>query len=214
MNRASLLNLPAEEAANAVTHGFGFLMCLIGVPILLYLGMDEGDPFRLLGLGIFSLSLVLVYLSSTLYHSFSTPQWKNLFHRIDHICIYFLIAGTHTPFLLFFFKQADGIFYLYLIWGLAALGVMYKLFFFERMRMFSLLLYLSMGWLALLTLPPMVEHFPPGTLDWILAGGIAYTLGVIFFVWTRLPYHHAIWHLFVLAGSASHFMAMLYLVQG
>lgn len=214
MDYTRQLGLSSEELANSITHGLGVLLCLVGIPFLLTMGAQEGDSFRLLGLGVFSVSLLLVYLSSTIYHSLSRPAWKDLFHRIDHISIYFLIAGTHTPFMIYFLQQGSGLFYLFLIWGMALLGVLYKIFFFGRLQIFSLLLYLAMGWLAVLTLPPMVDHFPAGTLSWILAGGIAYTLGVVFFVWKKLPYHHAIWHIFVLAGSASHFIAMLYLVQG
>ncbi len=212
MDNDRSIALTSEEAVNAATHGLGVLMSLVAVPILLFLGAEAGDPYKLLGLGVFGVSLFLVYLSSTIYHSMSKPQLKELWHRIDHISIFFLIAGTHTPFLVFFLQHGDGIFYLLLIWGMAFLGMIYKLFFFGRLKMLSLLFYLAMGWIAVFTLPPMIELLPSGTLGWIVAGGVAYTLGVIFFVWERLRYHHAIWHLFVLAGSSAHFVAMLHLV--
>jgi len=210
----STLSISREERANALTHALGILFCLIGVPYLLIESSGIGGWEKVAGLAVFGFSMTLVYLSSTIYHAVSSERLKQLWHRIDHISIYFLIAGTHTPFLLFLADGGGGgTFYLYLLWGMVALGVLYKMFFFGRFKLLSVFYYLAMGWVAIFTIPSILQMMGDTVLFWIIAGGALYTLGVIFFLWEKLPYHHAIWHLFVLGGSAAHFMAMVYLVQ-
>lgn len=201
-----------EERASALTHGFGTLLCLIGIPVLLFLGAQKGTWYEVLGLGIFSFSLLLVYVTSTIYHSVSTPQLKYKFQIADHISIYFLIAGTHTPFLLYYLNNETGYFYLALLWGLVLIGLIYKLFFFDKWRVFSLLFYIALGWMAVFTLPLMIDQMATECFFWIAVGGAFYTLGVFFFIWEKLPYHHAIWHLFVIGGSLGHYFALLYVV--
>ena len=201
-----------EELASAITHGIGVLLCLVGVPILLGLATKEGTWFQLLGLSIFSFSLLLVYATSTIYHSIAIPRWKSKLQIADHISIYFLIAGTHTPFLLYYLNNSTGHFYLFLLWFLVLIGLIYKLFFFGKFRIFSVLFYLALGWMAVFTIPPMLGDMRNECLQWIIIGGAFYTSGVLFYLWESLPYHHAIWHLFVIGGSLGHYIALLYVV--
>ena len=199
-----------EEFANAITHGFGLLLTLVGVPILLNLGMEGGDSFQVFGLSIYCFSLLMVYTASTVYHSISHPWYKRAFRKIDHIGIYFLIAGTHTPFLIKYLNNGLGTIYLYILWGLVVVGTIYKAFFIHRLKFLSLIFYMGLGWMAVLTIPPMLDQMNDSCFYWIVIGGAFYTLGTIFYVWERIPYSHSIWHLFVIAGSVGHFIAMLY----
>lgn len=216
MEHLTSLNLfqSREESANALTHGLGVLLCLVGIPALLQEAIPNSSWFQQAGLCVFCISLLMVYLSSTVYHCLSAERLKRLWHRIDHISIYFLIAGTHTPFLLYFAEAQEAHIFLQLIWGMVAVGVFYKLFFFGRYEWLSVLYYVVLGWMALVTIPAMVGGMSDEILFWIIAGGLSYTFGVIFFLWEKLPYHHAIWHLFVLGGSAGHFAAMYLTVTG
>ena len=204
--------LSSEEIANALTHGIGILLGLVGVPLLMAFGAASGDWNLMLGLAVFSFSLLLVYVTSTIYHSVITRRLKQVFRRLDHISIYFLIAGTHTPFLLYYLPNATGLFFLGILWGMVALGIIYKLFFFGRLEILSVLFYLGMGWMAVFTIPPMLQQMSDTCLYWIIGGGVSYTVGVAFYLWERLPYHHAVWHLFVIGGTFGHYMALLNMV--
>lgn len=197
-----------EEIVNIWTHAFGILITLIGIPVLIHSGIKTGDFSYLFGLSIFSLSLLAVYIISTVYHYIERPALKYTFQVIDHISIYFLIAGTHTPLLLYYLNNSTGWFYLYLLWGMVLAGIFYKLLFFGRFPWLSVLFYLVMGWMAVFTVPPMLDQMSDRTLLWIIIGGIFYTLGIIFFLWEKLPFNHGIWHLFVLGGSIGHFIAL------
>lgn len=199
-----------EEFVNAITHGFGVVLTLIGAPVLLGLGLKGGNNWEVLGLSIFCFSLLMVYTSSTVYHCISNPWYKRAFRKIDHISIYFLIAGTHTPFLIKYLNNGLGTLYLGILWGLVVVGIIYKAFFIHRLKFLSLIFYLGLGWMAVLTIPPMLSQMKDDCLHWIIIGGASYTLGTIFYVWKKIPYHHSIWHLFVLGGSSGHYMAMLY----
>jgi len=159
-------------------------------------------------------SLVLVYLSFTLYHGFRRPRLKRLFQIFDHSAIYLLIAGTYTPFLLISLRGAWGWTLMVVIWGLALLGVLFKAFFIERYQRVSALSYLLMGWLVVIAAEQLLKNLSTPTLLWIAAGGATYTLGVIFLAWRRLPFSHTIWHLFVLGGSLCHYLAVLNLLPG
>jgi len=207
-------SLSREEFANAVTHGLGVLLCLAGIPLLLQEAGSTSAWSQQLGLCVFCTSLFMVYFSSTIYHGLSAERQKRLWHRIDHMSIYFLIGGTHTPFLLYYAEAEQARFFLWLIWGLVGLGVLYKLFFFGRYEWLSVLYYVILGWMALFTIPVMISGMSEEILFWIIAGGLSYTFGVIFFLWEKLPYHHAIWHLFVLGGSGAHFAAMYLTLAG
>ena len=209
MNKSLTLNHRSQELANTLTHAAGIVLALVGVPLLLRWAVERGAGWtQLLGLGIFGFALLAVYTSSTIYHLVPPGQWKHLMRRIDHIAIYFLIAGTHTPFLVYYLNNGTGLFYLGILWGMVALGVLYKCFLFDRMEWLSVIFYLGMGWMAIFTLPPMTHVMSETCLWWVVAGGLFYTAGVLFYVWKRLPYHHAIWHMFGLGGSTAHFMAV------
>jgi len=194
-----------QELASAYTHGIGFLLGLAGVPALLISTYGSVAPKLWWGLVVFGLSLLLVYAISTLYHSVANPRLKHGLRVADHISIYFLIAGTHTPFLLHYLP---GSWYLAIIWSLVGAGIIYKLFFFDRWEWLSVVFYLSMGWMGALTIPFMMDAMPDSTFNGILLGGLSYTAGVAFFAWRRLPYHHAVWHLFVIGGTAAHYWAI------
>lgn len=204
----SIATTKKEELVNVWTHGFGILITLLGIPFLIYSGLKSGNFSFLIGLSIFSLSLLLVYIISTTYHYIERPKLKYTFQVIDHISIYFLIAGTHTPLLLYYLNNSTGWFYLIILWSMVLFGTLYKLFFFGKYQLLSVIFYLIMGWMAVFTVPPMLGQMSTQTLIWIIVGGAFYTFGVPFFLWEKLPFNHAIWHLFVLAGSAGHFIAL------
>lgn len=199
-----------EELANSITHGIGIGLSLVGGILLVVLAAVYGDVWRIVSFSIFASSLIALYLASTLYHSFRNPQVKHIFRIVDHAAIYLLIAGTYTPFLLVSLRGAWGWTLLGVIWGLALLGIVFKTLFIHRFRKLSTIVYLGMGWLCLVAVHEMLIRIPVGGLIWLAAGGILYTIGVIFYVWRRLPYHHAVWHLFVLAGSTCHYLAVLF----
>lgn len=198
---------PREEWANRLSHGLGLLLGGLGLVLLLHKGWDQG-PRVLLSYGVYGASLVLLYLASTLYHSVSSVaarRWGKLF---DHCAIYLLIAGTYTPFLLVALDTplAQGL--MVVIWGLALAGVVFKLIFINRFKKVSLFTYLMLGWLSLVVIYQLYLHLDGTGLLLLGLGGLIYSLGVIFYVAKRIPYNHAIWHLFVLGGSLCHFMAI------
>lgn len=198
---------PREEWANRLSHWLGLLLGGLGLVLLLHKGWDQG-PRVLLSYGVYGASLVLLYLASTLYHSVSSVaarRWSKLF---DHCAIYLLIAGTYTPFLLVALDTplAQGL--MVVIWGLALAGVVFKLIFINRFKKVSLFTYLMLGWLSLVVIYQLYLHLDGTGLLLLGLGGLIYSLGVIFYVAKRIPYNHAIWHLFVLGGSLCHFMAI------
>lgn len=199
-----------EEIANIITHGIGFLLFAGASPILLKFAAKSGTWYQILGLGIFCLSLLMVYSSSTIYHSILDQKLKGIFQKIDHICIYFLIAGTHTPFLLLYLNKPYGWAFLVFLWTIALIGILYKIFFMGRYKKLSLWLYIFMGWSAIFTIPLMFEQMNSNTIYGLVGGGLSYSLGTIFFVWEKLPFNHAIWHVFVIGGSLGHFLALFY----
>ncbi len=198
-----------EEIANSVTHGLGAVLSVAALVLLVVFAALRGDAWRVVGFSIFGASLFALYLTSTLYHSFTHPKVKRFFRVLDHTMIFILIAGTYTPVTLTILRGAWGWTLFGLIWGLAIIGVVLKIAFFDRFNALSVVLYLLMGWLVVIALKPLLSASPTGLLVWMAIGGISYTLGVIFYAWERLPYNHAIWHLFVLGGSVSHFFGML-----
>lgn len=199
---------PAEETANSFTHGIGLVLSVIGFVPLLTLSVATGSPGHIVGCGVFGLTLVLMYTTSTLYHSFQAPRVKQLFHVLDHIAIYLLIAGTYTPFMLVYLSNGVGWTLLTAVWSLALAGSVFKIFFTGRFVRLSTFVYLAMGWLVVVAAGPVIEALPPGGIGLLFAGGVLYTGGVVFFAWESLPYHHTIWHLFVLGGSLCHYVAV------
>lgn len=201
-----------EEIANSITHGIGAGLSIAGLTVLVMLSVLYGDTWRILSFSIYGTTLVLVYLSSTLYHSFQRPRLKRLFQIFDHSAIYLLIAGTYTPFLLISLRGTWGWTFMVVVWSLALLGVGYKIFFIERYQKISAASYVVMGWMVVIATEQLLKNLSTPTLIWIAAGGAAYTLGVVFLAWRRLPYSHTIWHLFVLVGSFCHYIAVLNLL--
>ena len=200
---------PGEEIANSVTHGIAAALSVAGLTLLVVLSVLYGDVWRIISFSIYGSTLILLYLASTLYHSFQHPRVKRIFRMIDHASVYLLIAGTYTPFLLVSLRGAWGWTLLVVIWGLALLGISFETLFIDRFRRLSTLAYVLMGWLGVIAAKEMLAIIPAGGLVLLAVGGVTYTAGVIFYVWRKLPYHHAIWHLFVIGGSICHYFAIL-----
>ncbi len=198
-----------EEIFHSISHGIGVGLSIAGLTLLLALAVLYGNSAQIVSFTIYGVTLVILYLASTLYHSFQYPPVKQIFQRIDHASIYLLIAGTYTPFLMVAIRGIWGWVLLGVIWTLALLGISFKAFFIHRFKKVSVLTYILMGWLCVVALNEMIASIPAGGLIWLAAGGIFYTVGVIFYATKRIPYAHAIWHLFVLAGSICHFFAVL-----
>jgi hemolysin III len=198
-----------EEIANSVTHGIGFVAFAIGLPILIATAAERGDTMQVIGCTVFATCLVLLYAASTIYHALPPSRAKRIFRVADHSMIYLVIAGSYTPFLLGVLRGPFGWTLFAVIWGLAALGILHKLLLGMRFQHVSTALYLGMGWLAVVAIGPISEQLPSAGQAWLAAGGLLYTAGVLFYAWERLRYGHMVWHLFVLAGSACHFVAVL-----
>jgi len=201
-----------EEIANSITHGIGAVLSVVGLTALVMLAAIYGDAWRVVSFSIYGVTLIILYLISTLYHSFPQPRVKRIFRILDHAAIYLLIAGTYTPFMLVSIRGALGWTLLAIVWGLAVVGVIWKLFFMGRFRYVATIAYLFMGWIAVVAVKPMMTNLSTAGISLVVAGGVLYSLGVLFYVWRRLPYNHAIWHLFVLAASICHFFAVVTLV--
>ena len=199
---------PGEEFANALTHGLGVALSVAGLAVLVTLTSLRGDAWRIVATAVFGATLVLLYTASTLYHCFRGERLKRLLRKFDHAAIFLLIAGTYTPFLLVSLRGPWGWSLFGVIWALAVAGVTMKFWFTGRFKVVSTLLYLAMGWLVVIALRPMAHTVAPAGLWLLLAGGLCYTVGTVFYIWKRLPYHHAVWHLFVLGGSTCHFFAV------
>ena len=202
-----------EEVAHSVTHGIGLLGAVAGLALLIVLAAATRDPWRITACAIYASTLVLLYGTSTLYHALSATRARDLFRVLDHSAIYLLIAGTYTPFALVSLRGPWGWTLLAIVWSLALAGVTMKAVFGARWPIISTALYIAMGWVVIIAVKPLVAHVPPAGIAWLVAGGLAYTGGVVFYAWTKLRYSHAIWHLFVLAGSVCHYIAVvLYVV--
>jgi len=204
---------PGEEVAHSVTHGVGLLAAIAGLVVLVMMAAATGDAWRITACAIYASTLVLLYASSTLYHALSATRARPVLRMLDHSAIFLLIAGTYTPFALVSLRGPWGWTLLGIVWGLALLGIAAKAAFGARWPVISTALYIGMGWVVLVAAKPLVERLPPGAIALLVAGGLAYTGGVAFYAWTRLRYGHAIWHLFVIAGSVCHYLAVvLYVV--
>ncbi|WP_224996697.1 hemolysin III family protein [Cesiribacter sp. SM1] len=199
-----------EEIANALTHGIGILAGAVGGAVLITLAALYGDVWQIISAAVFVAALVLLYTASTLYHAIQHAVAKSRLKVLDHCAIFILIAGTYTPFTLVTLKGAWGWSLFGVAWGLAALGVVFKLFFTGRYEKLSTAIYIAMGWMVLVAMKPLLEALPLQNFLWLLAGGLFYTAGTYFYHKdNRLKYGHAIWHLFVLGGSVCHFVAVM-----
>jgi len=198
-----------EEIANSVIHGLGIILSIIGLTVLLVLSSYFATIMHSLSYLVYGLTLVLLYTSSTLYHSLPYEKAKRIFKICDHAAIYLLIAGTYTPFLVINLKGDLGDTLLLIIWCLAIVGVIFKFFFTGRFKLISTLLYIGMGWLIVFAGKPLSAAIGESGMTWLWAGGLTYTLGAIFYLLKKIPYTHAIWHLFVLMGSLCHYVAVV-----
>lgn len=201
-----------EEVANMISHGLGFLFALIAVPFIIYQAINTGKTWHIVGVSVFSFSLLLVYFSSTLYHSSYSYHIRKIFRTMDHISIYFMIAGSYTPFILMHLQTTRGWTIFFIVWGMTAVGSVFKIFFVHKFRVISTIAYLIMGWMGVFLFKPMLEVLPAESIQWIVIGGLSYTLGTIFYLWKTLKYNHFIWHLFVLGGSIGHFIAVAHAI--
>jgi hemolysin III len=199
-----------EEIANSISSGVGLLAVLAGIPMLVGSALQRRSEFSLAGAIIFAGAMVSLYLASTIYHAVPEGRIKQFFHLLDHAAIYILIAGTYTPFALGAMRGVWGWTLFGVVWSLAILGISFKVFGGLKHQRLSILTYLGMGWLALFAIRLFWLHIQLPGLLWILSGGVAYTLGVFFYAAKRLPYNHFVWHLFVIAGTACHFCAVLW----
>lgn len=201
-----------EELFNRCTHGAGALLSVAGVLALVALAQQQHDAYRMVSACIYGFSMITFYCLSTLYHSVRRPQVRYLFRILDHASIYLMIAGSYTPFALVTLRGPWGWSLLGTVWGLGTVGAGLKVFTTHRLPYLGPLLYVALGWIVVVAFKPLNAALAPGGMYLLFAGGVAYTLGVIFYLWNRLPFNHAIWHLFVLTGSACHFFAIYYYV--
>lgn len=203
---------PAEELANSITHGIGLLLALVGTGVLVVFGSRYGDSWHIVSCSIFGGTMILLYAASTLYHSIAWPGVRPVLRTFDHCAIFLLIAGTYTPFALVNLRGPWGWSLFATIWGLALIGIILEIFLSSRLRYLIIILYVFMGWVMILAIKPMLELVAPGGLMLLLAGGLCYTIGVPVYIKKSIPFNHAIWHLFVLAGTSLHFFAVLFYV--
>lgn len=201
-----------EEIANSVTHGIGLLLAIAGLAVLSGFSSRYGNAWHMVSCAVFATTLILQYTFSTLYHSIQLPRAKSVMRILDHSAIFLLIAGTYTPFMLVNLRGAWGWTLFSVVWSLALLGILFQASLLRRWQGISLAIYIGMGWVVVVAIKPMLAAVAPGGLVLLLLGGLAYTIGVAFYLWKRLPYHHAIWHGFVLTGSILHFFAVLFYV--
>ncbi len=198
-----------EEAANSLTHGLGALLATAGLAVLAVSASRSGSARAIVGCAVFGVALVVLYTTSALYHAVGSPRAKGVLRALDHSAIFVLIAGTYTPFTLVSLRGPWGWSLFGVVWGLAVAGIALRLALRRRPTTLFVALYLAMGWCVVVAARPLLAAVPPGGIALLVAGGLAYSGGVAFYLWRRLPYHHAVWHVFVLAGSAFHYVAVL-----
>ncbi|WP_144511426.1 hemolysin III family protein [Bacillus sp. FJAT-22090] len=201
-----------EEMANAIIHGIGVLLSIAALVILIVSAVTRGTTWHVVSFTLFGVTMVLLYTSSTLVHGFPAGRAKDVFEIMDHSAIYFFIAGTYTPFLFLAVKGTMGWTLFGIVWGLAIAGTVFKAYFVKRFLHTSTLLYVVMGWLMVLAWKPLLENVSTHGLLYLAIGGVLYTVGAVFYVWRGFIYHHAVWHIFVLAASILHFFAVMTLL--
>ncbi|MCS5591123.1 MAG: hemolysin III family protein [Gammaproteobacteria bacterium] len=210
VNTENRLQSFGEELANSISHGVGAIFALIAAPILVVSAVQQGDIYSIVGSSVFAATMIMLYLASTLYHALPFKRVTGTFQILDHIAIFLFIAGTYTPFALGVLRGAWGWTIFGLVWSIALAGIIMKLVLGAKYPKISTAIYLSMGWIAIIAIKPLIDSVLPWGMFWIISGGVAYTVGVIFFIIdTRLPYAHFVWHLFVLLGTVFHFIAVL-----
>ena len=210
MHRTNARQSLQEEIANSITHGVGLALGIVGLSILVILAAVRGSSWHIVSCSIYGATLVILYLASTLYHAIQNPKVKRVLKIVDHCSIYLLIAGSYTPFTLVSLRGGWGWTLFGIVWGLAILGILFKVFHTGKYEFVSTMLYLAMGWLVIIAVKPLFSVISLVGFMWILAGGLSYSFGVIFYAFDRILFFHTVWHLFVLAGSICHFFAVLY----
>ncbi len=203
----------AEEIANSVSHGIGVALAIAGVCLLTVFGALYGTVWHIVSFAVFGASMVLLYLASTLFHGVKNPRLKAKLNRFDHSAIYILIAGSYTPISLIALRGWIGWTIFGLIWSMAVAGIVFKIWFYSsKWRNLSAWLYVAMGWLIVFAIVPMIKNVPPVSLWFLLAGGLSYTVGALFYLFPKVPFFHLVFHLFILGGSVCHFFSFLYLL--
>ena len=198
-----------QELVNSIIHGFGIIFGIVSIPILIALAIKSNNTPGVIGAAIYGFCFLQLFTFSTLYHGFQHAQVKRVLEILDHISIYFLIAGTYTPFLLIYLDNAFGITLLTILWALTAIGIIYKIFFTGRWNILSTIIYIAMGCIMIVGGRTFFINIPSEVMTMILVGGALYLLGVIFYLWEKYPYNHAVWHFFVLAAAVCHYVAIL-----
>lgn len=201
-----------EEITNAILHGIGLGLAIVALVVLVVFAKVSGNVWHIVSFSIYGSTLIILYLSSTLYHSFPDGKVKNIFEIFDHSAIYLLIAGTYTPLTLISLRGYLGWTIFGVVWGIAVIGIIFKVFWVKRFVIFSTVLYIIMGWLIIFAINPLIATMTETSIMFLVVGGVLYTVGTIFYVWRRMKYHHAVWHTFVLAGSICHFFTILFLL--
>lgn len=201
-----------EELWHALTHGIGAILSVACLVLLVVFASFSGNPWKIVSVTIFGATMFLMYLASTLVHSLPEGKWKDVFLLLDHSAIYLFIAGTYTPFLFVPLKGALGWVLFGIVWFIAVVGIVYQLFFIEKFPLLSTLFYLAMGWLIVFAWGPLTAVLHQYGVLLLVIGGLIYTIGAVFYLWRKIPYHHVIWHVFVLLGSGFHFSAVFFYV--
>jgi len=203
---------PKEEKLNILSHGIGFVLSIVALVMLVFKAQRLGENIHLVSFIIFGTSMVLVYAASTFYHSAKTYRLRIKLNILDHAAIYILIAGTYTPFALITLNGTTGWTILWVVWLMALVGVILKLFYAGRYQLISTIMYVAMGWLIIFALNPLIDNLSTPGLQWLFAGGVSYTIGAIFFMLNRIPFNHAIFHVFVLLGTFAHFVSIYFYI--
>jgi len=199
-----------EDITNSIIHSIGIGLSITALVLLVFFGSLNGTAWHVVGFSIYGTTLVFLYFSSTLYHGFKNARLVKLFRAFDYSGIFLLIAGTYTPIVFILMRNSWGWSLFGTVWGLALVGIILRIIFAKKIELVLSVLYVLMGWIIVIAAKPMLEFLPLGLIIWLLIGGICYTFGLVFLGWKKLPYHHAIWHVFVLGGSISHFFGILF----
>ncbi|KPU45601.1 hemolysin-III related [Oxobacter pfennigii] len=202
----------AEEITNAILHGIGAGLAIAALSVLIIFACFYGDAWHIVSFAVYGATLVILYLSSTLFHSFPKGKVKDIFEIIDHCSIYLLIAGTYTPLALISLRGPIGWTVFAIVWGVSIAGIVFKIFWVKKFVILSTLLYIFMGWMVIFVLKPLIQSMPFISTAFLAVGGGLYTVGTIFYIWRKMKFHHAIWHIFVLGGSICHFFTILFLI--
>ncbi|SDK20533.1 PAQR family membrane homeostasis protein TrhA [Natronincola ferrireducens] len=200
----------AEEIFNSISHGIGILLSIVALAILIAFASIKGDIWGIISFSIYGFTLFFLYTASTLYHSIFHEKTKRIFRVLDHVAIYLFIAGSYTPITLVALRGSWGWTLFTIIWSLAIVGIVLKVISIDKIKHLSTIIYILMGWLIVIAIKPMLHTVPRGLFGWLLAGGLFYTFGVIFYACKKIPFNHGIWHLFVLGGSITHYLGILF----